>query len=135
MNHLKVLFGKGLLNTEIQADSMDLLVGNVPSKWSVEWEGPSNPVTWLKGFSKRAINFKKWIENTHHGTLLEQDLNLGDLLHPNVFLNALRQKTARKLSVPIDDMKLVSSFENGKIKSPFIIQAILFYSDVIGINR
>jgi dynein heavy chain 2 len=40
---------------------------------------------------------------------------LADLFHPETFLNALRQKSARKQQVAIDELKLVSSFENGKI--------------------
>jgi dynein heavy chain 2 len=42
-------------------------------------------------------------------------VNLSDLFHPETFLNALRQKSARKQQVAIDELKLVSSFENNKI--------------------
>jgi dynein heavy chain 2 len=44
-------------------------------------------------------------------------VNLGDLLHPETFLNAFRQKSARAYKVAIDELKLVSSFDKSKIGS------------------
>jgi dynein heavy chain 2 len=40
---------------------------------------------------------------------------LSDLFHPETFLNALRQRSARQLKQAIDELKLVSSFEQNKI--------------------
>jgi len=107
----KVLFGSGLLTSDIQNDGMDLLLGNVPSKWSGFWEGPPVPNTWLKTFCKKILQLKKWIKGMEGGNLLNNELNLGDLFHPEIFLNALRQKTARKILCPINDMKLIATFE------------------------
>lgn len=39
------------------------------------------------------------------------------MLHPETFLNAFRQKSARINNVAIDELKLVSTFEQGKINS------------------
>jgi len=47
--------------------------------------------------------------------LLKGTVNLSDLFHPETFLNALRQRSARLLSYAIDELKLVSSFESGKV--------------------
>jgi len=47
---------------------------------------------------------------------LEGPINLSDLFHPETFLNALRQRSARQLKIAIDELKLVSSFENTKIR-------------------
>ena len=44
--------------------------------------------------------------------------NISKFIRPEVFLNALRQKTARSTSTAIDAMKLVVSFEQEKIRSP-----------------
>jgi len=44
------------------------------------------------------------------------------LFHPETFLNALRQRSARKLKIAIDELKLVSSFEAGKIGKDTAIQ-------------
>ena len=40
---------------------------------------------------------------------------MSQLFHPETFLNALRQKSARQLKIAIDELKLVSSFEQKKI--------------------
>lgn len=86
----KVLFGNGLLTSEIQATGMELMLGNVPEKWSKVWEGPDNAISWLKGFCSRVYQLKKWVENLRSGGLLDSALNLADLFHPEIFLNALR---------------------------------------------
>ena len=49
------------------------------------------------------------------GNILRNQLSLSDLFHPEVFLNALRQKSARQIGSSIDSMKLVSAFDQGKI--------------------
>lgn len=86
----RVLFGNGLLTSEIQATGTELMLGNVPEKWSKVWEGPDNAITWLKGFCSRVYMLKKWVETLRNNNLLESPLNLGDLFHPEIFLNALR---------------------------------------------
>jgi len=40
---------------------------------------------------------------------------LSDLLHPETFLNALRQRSARIFKVAINELKLVSSFDLSRI--------------------
>lgn len=72
-----------------------MLTNNVPSKWCKDWEGPDLPLTWLKEFTKKIISIKKWTEAVESGNLLKQELDLNDLFHPEILLNALRQKTAR----------------------------------------
>ena len=47
---------------------------------------------------------------------------MNDLLHPETFLNAFRQKSARIQNVAIDELKLVSSFEQGKVTGSGTIQ-------------
>jgi len=55
------------------------------------------------------------MQRVQQGQLLERPVQLSDLFHPETFLNALRQRSARKLKVAIDELKLVSSFENGRL--------------------
>lgn len=54
--------------------------------------------------------------------MLQKPVNLSDLLHPETFLNAFRQRSARLFKVAIDELKLVSSFENGKLDKQASIQ-------------
>lgn len=117
-----VLSGTGLLTSAIQNEALTLITGDVPVKWTKIWEGPSNPNSWMKGFCKRAFNLKAWVHSVAQGNILGTQLNLADLFHPEIFLNAVRQLTARKVNVPIDNMKLAASFEAGKLKSPVVMQ-------------
>ena len=121
----KVLFGTGLLTSDIQNEGMDLLLGNVPGKWSGFWEGPAIPINWLKTFAKKIIQLKKWVKMIEGGNLLGNELNIGDLFHPEIFLNALRQKTARKILCPINDMKLVTTFESERMNKNALVFKVL----------
>jgi Dynein heavy chain. len=40
---------------------------------------------------------------------------LSDLFHPQTFLNALRQRSARRLQIAIDELKLISTLENKRL--------------------
>lgn len=57
----------------------------------------------------------EWVNRVKQGALLRSPVVLSDLLHPETFLNAFRQRSARQFKVAIDELKLVSSFENGKL--------------------
>ena len=51
-----------------------------------------------------------WVEKVERGSLLSSEVNLADLFHPNTFLNAIRQKTARLSKVSMDELRLVCSW-------------------------
>jgi dynein heavy chain 2 len=71
------------------------LTNQVPARWSKDWEGPELPTNWVKEFAKRLIGMRHWVEATKQGSLLKEDLDLSELYHPEIMLNALKQKTAR----------------------------------------
>ena len=48
-------------------------------------------------------------------------MDLSDLFHPETFLNALRQRSARQLKIAIDELKLVASFEPNKVTVSTVI--------------
>ena len=53
--------------------------------------------------------------------LLDGGVDLSDLFHPETFLNALRQRSARQLKIAIDELKLVASFEPNKVTVKTVI--------------
>lgn len=75
----KVLFGSGLLTSDIQSEATILLAGGVPSKWSGIWEGPDNASAWLKGFCRRANCLKRWVQKVERDTLVKEEINLAEL--------------------------------------------------------
>lgn len=56
-----VLFKNGLLTNDIRNEALSILQGNVPSSWISFWDGPINPLDWLRGFSRKAICIKSWL--------------------------------------------------------------------------
>ena len=50
---------------------------------------------YLRGLVTRAIAIQDWVEQAETGQLLSGQLDLSELFHPDTFLNALRQQTAR----------------------------------------
>ena len=68
----------------------------VPTSWCDLWEGPDDPSLYLRSLVGKALALGAWEERGRGGTLLQGGaLDLSELFHPNTFLNALRQQTAR----------------------------------------
>jgi len=107
----KVLAGTEMLSANSQREATDLLKGTVPSSWEARWEGPENPLQWIRIVNKKAVALLRWMQAAQSKTLLEKPMSLSDLFHPETFLNALRQKSARQIKIAIDELKLVSSFD------------------------
>ena len=101
----RVLFGTGLLTPSVQAAAVSLLAGQIPAEWAVHWDsGPT-------------YNVEKWVAEAvrRRRSLLRmagsKKMSLGDLFHPTTFINALRQKSARKLDLAIDRVAMVCSWQ------------------------
>jgi len=66
-----------------------------PISWLEKWDGPEDPLAYLRGLVNRAVAIQSWVEKAESGRLLGETLDLSELFHPDTFLNALRQQTAR----------------------------------------
>ena len=117
-----ILTGQGMLTAKSQKDATELLTGVVPSQWSAKWEGPLAPTQWIRELNKKANSLLGWVKRMQQGQLLTSGVDLGDLFHPETFLNALRQKSARRLKQAIDELKLVSSFEADKLPQDGLVK-------------
>merc|ERR1711966_507566 len=53
-----------------------------------------------------------WLQKGDSGSLMDTPMAMTELFRPKIFLNALRQQTARQSGVPIGDLKLTASFNN-----------------------
>ena len=56
---------------------------------------------------------QKWSSKIEQGSLLKENIDLSDLFHPDTFLSALAQQTAREYGVSMSDLKLQSSWSRG----------------------
>jgi dynein heavy chain 2 len=109
----KVVNGTGLSTPDIQAEARCLVRSEVPGRWANTWKSaPEDPSLYLQGLSKRIVALKSdWVKRVNGKTIFDKPVNLSEFLRPEVFLNALRQQTARKLAVSIDSLHLVATFE------------------------
>ena len=109
----RVVNGQALSTPDLQVQARALIQGEVPESWSVTWpSAPEDPSLYLQGLAKRIASLKgEWVRRVQSQTILSQPICLSDFLRPDVFLNALRQETARRLAISIDSLHLVSTFE------------------------
>jgi dynein heavy chain 2 len=116
----KAISGTIVSTADIQAEGQKLLRGEVPVSWTTGWpSAPEEPTVFLQGLAKRIAALKSdWVRRISGGNVVAQPATLSDFLRPDVFLNALRQQTARKLSVPIDSLHLVATFEPQLLSDP-----------------
>ncbi|RDD40688.1 Cytoplasmic dynein 2 heavy chain 1 [Trichoplax sp. H2] len=111
----KVIRGNALLTTAITALAGALLKNEVPSSWSNKWDGPEDPMQWLRALVAKTLALGTWVQKSESGSLLSESLDLAELFHPDTFLNALRQQTARGTKLSMDNLKLQCSWD-GEIK-------------------
>ncbi|CAM9131219.1 unnamed protein product, partial [Ectocarpus sp. 4 AP-2014] len=113
----KVVYGTALLTPAIQATGGALIAGRVPPAWSCLWEGPETPQVWLTAMARKKASLSRWEAGVARGDLLDKPIDLSNLFNPNTFLNALRQQTARLSGCSMDALKLVFSWDKGRLKS------------------
>ncbi|KAM8977653.1 cytoplasmic dynein 2 heavy chain 1 [Pelodytes ibericus] len=111
----KVIRGTSLLTSEVQRLASALLDQKCPVTWQSKWEGPEDPLQYLRGLVARAVAIQNWVEKAEKQTLLMDTLDLSELFHPDTFLNALRQETARAMDCSMDHLRFVASWK-GRIQ-------------------
>jgi dynein heavy chain 2 len=57
----------------------------------------------------KALALGSWVEKCDSKTLLKDEIDLSELFHPDTFLNALRQQTARYYSTTIVPFTVVAA--------------------------
>ncbi|MXQ96699.1 hypothetical protein E5288_WYG013272 [Bos mutus] len=70
------------------------------------------------------LNQKSWVERAEKQTLLSDTLDLSELFHPDTFLNALRQETARAMVCSVDSLKFVASWKGRLQEAKLQIKAV-----------
>ncbi|XP_061923239.1 dynein cytoplasmic 2 heavy chain 1 isoform X1 [Entelurus aequoreus] len=106
----KVIRGTELLTPKVQKLATALLNQECPLTWQDMWEGPEEPMQYLGAIVMRALALQSWVERASNQHLLSDTLDLSELFHPDTFLNALRQETARSLGCSMDSLVFASSW-------------------------
>ncbi|XP_023565248.1 cytoplasmic dynein 2 heavy chain 1 [Octodon degus] len=107
----KVIRGATLLSSEVHKLASALLNQKCPLTWQNKWEGPEDPLQYLRGLVARALAIQNWVDKAENQTLLTDTLDLSELFHPDTFLNALRLETARAMGHSVDSLKFVASWK------------------------
>jgi hypothetical protein len=113
-----VLFGSGLLTSQIQQVATALLSGGIPAEWTRDWNSsaPESTQGWLKELvRKRSALTRLHTAAVEKKKLLSEPMNLNDLFSPSTFISALRQLTARSTNRPMDQLKLICSWEKDSL--------------------
>ncbi|CAM9134737.1 unnamed protein product [Chrysoparadoxa australica] len=113
----KVVYGTALLTPQVHALGTALMANELPGEWTKSWEGPEAPLPWLAGLIRKKSSLAKWSSLVAQRALLDHPVNLSDLFHPNTFLSAVRQQTARLIGCSMDSLHMVSSWERGRVKN------------------
>ena len=108
----RAIRGTAALTAATKRLAAALLRNETPGDWQSVWEGPEDPVAYLPALVSRAAAQKDWLRRAHADTLRSDALDLAQLFHPDTFLNALRQQTARELATGMDQLKLVASWKD-----------------------
>ncbi|CAG0883700.1 unnamed protein product [Cyprideis torosa] len=111
----KVLNGSILLSGPVASMAKELMKQETPTSWASAWNGPTDPMAYLRSVVLKANAIGKWVQWAEQNTLTNQTLDLGELLNPNTFLTALRQQTARTYNgqIAMDGLVLSNSWGSG----------------------
>jgi dynein heavy chain 2 len=107
-----------IITSQIINNCQSLLKNIIPQEWSNIWDGPEVPNSYLKSLGKKIKGMSNYLKNVDGDNILKNcDINLSEFLHPEAFINALRQKTAREKKIPIDELEIICDFiePNGEI--------------------
>ncbi len=94
----KVIKGTQLLTPAVESLAMAIMRQEVPDDWFSRWtSGPDDPMQWLRALVSKTVSVQTLVQKCKEGKLLSSSLDLASLFHPDTFLNALRQETARSV--------------------------------------
>ena len=108
----KVIRGSSLLDETVSKLADHLMKQETPPQWQKMWEGPEEPIEYIKMIVSKANRVEKWLSKVQQGSLLgnSDPLDLSDLFYPDTFLGALRQTTAREYDISMESLKLINSW-------------------------
>ncbi|KAJ3146349.1 Cytoplasmic dynein 2 heavy chain 1 [Geranomyces michiganensis] len=111
----KVIRGTILLTNDVVAIAHDMLRGETPKSWLALWEGPETPQHFLREAMSNTVAVDGWLEKATAGVLFKDPVKMAGLFNPVPFLNALRQQSSRMLKVPMDGLRLATTWGSTQV--------------------
>ncbi|XP_069679211.1 cytoplasmic dynein 2 heavy chain 1 isoform X2 [Periplaneta americana] len=106
----KVIRGTVLPTSDIMQLADSIMNQQTPDVWHKQWEGPGEPMLYLRSLMARTLAVQRWSQRVSQGSLLREPVDLSDLFHPDTFLSALKQQTARDYGMALDELQLACSW-------------------------
>ena len=86
---VKVIKGSQLLDEKVATFADHLMRQVTPMKWQKMWEGPEDPMLYIKIIVEKANAVQMWNASLDGGKLLKKDIDLSNLFNPGTFLGRL----------------------------------------------
>ncbi|KAG2385509.1 hypothetical protein C9374_003324 [Naegleria lovaniensis] len=106
-----VIKGIALIDASIHQNGASLMNGIIPERWQLRWEnGPFNNVTaWINEVISKTLKLHDCCMLISQGKLYSKPIELNNMFNPHIFFNALKQQTARKSGLQLDDLTVLSA--------------------------
>ena len=86
---VKFIKGSQLLDEKVATFADHLMRQVTPMKWQKMWEGPEDPMLYIKIIVEKANAVQMWNASLDGGKLLKKDIDLSNLFNPGTFLGNL----------------------------------------------
>ena len=86
---VKVIRGTQLLDEKVNSLAKSLMRQETPGKWQKMWDGPEDPMMYIKIVVEKATAVQSWNNAVERNRLLDTELNLSDLFNPATFLGKI----------------------------------------------
>nr|CRZ22352.1 BMA-CHE-3 [Brugia malayi] len=138
----KCLRGIQLFTSEIANGARALMMHQTPEEWQEAWRGPSDPAQYLSLLIHKAKSIEQLSHINDSYKILANPIKLGNIFRPTAFFNALRQLTARKKHISMDELKLGTAWNGAFLKNENVmeisgihIQGALFEDHIVEIKQ
>ncbi|KAM3726645.1 Cytoplasmic dynein 2 heavy chain [Dirofilaria immitis] len=118
----KCLRGIQMLTPEIAINARTLMMHQTPEEWQEAWIGPSDPAQYLSALVHKAKSIEELSHISDSHKILKNPIKLGCIFRPAAFFNALRQLTARKKHLFMDELKLATAWNASFLKNENIME-------------
>lgn len=106
----RAIKGSALPHISVFVLANSLIEQKTPETWLKLWQGPSNPMQYIRSAMARTTALTK------HKDRMKSPLDLSDTFHPEAFLSALRHQSARETKVAVNELELSCTW--GASKTP-----------------
>ncbi|CEF67356.1 Dynein heavy chain domain and Dynein heavy chain, P-loop containing D4 domain and Dynein heavy chain, coiled coil stalk domain and P-loop containing nucleoside triphosphate hydrolase domain-containing protein [Strongyloides ratti] len=110
------------IDNKIKKLCITLMTLQVPISWSGKWDGPQDLLQYMKAVVGKTKSARNLVNTISTITVNNLSFDLSDWLRPSRCLNALRQLTARRSNISLDQLKLATSWKNSLVKSEYIAE-------------